>query len=414
MFFARTTCWNESGSVATVFCLATPLLIGGSALAVDAASLANQLSHLQSVADSTALAGAKELHLYRTDYASLEETVRERGRSLIATQSFLDSDAEIDVAVDGEAARVTVTIAAEPETVLLGKLGYATELTAVSEAGAFGSSRLCVLALDDSGAGAIRTARIGTISAPECAVQSNSAHPSGIEVEALSRVVATGICSSGGVAGPDSAFEPEAVTDCPPIEDPLADQPLAPPEGCDYLNVKLILGLHSISPGHYCGGLKLLPAALVTAEPGEYIISGGPLDLGLASSLRGEDVSFRFVDDAATFKFGLGSIVSLSAPREGPMAGYLFYQDAGTSKGRVFTIATDLATNLLGTVYLPNGTLNIDVVGLVAAQSAYTVIVADQLDIKGADLRINSDYGATDVPVPQGVGPTGGQVALRR
>jgi hypothetical protein len=94
------------------------------------------------------------------------------------------------------------------------------------------------------------------------------------------------------------------------------------------------------------------------------------------------------------------------------MAGYLFFQDPGIEEGRRFRILTDLATKLLGTIYLPSGTLEVDVVGLVAAQSAYTVIVANKLDINGADLVINSDYGATDVPVPSGVGPLAGEVAL--
>jgi hypothetical protein len=136
--------------------------------------------------------------------------------------------------------------------------------------------------------------------------------------------------------------------------------------------------------------------------------------LGPASSLTGEGVSFRFVDADSTFTFGLGSIVSLSAPTTGPMAGYLFFQDPGIEEGLRFRILTDLATKLLGTIYLPGGTLEIDVVGLVAAQSAYTVIVADKLDVKGADLVINSDYGATTVPVPSGVGPLAGEVALSR
>ena len=96
------------------------------------------------------------------------------------------------------------------------------------------------------------------------------------------------------------------------------------------------------------------------------------------------------------------------------MAGFLFYQDRMSGPPGEFTVASDLVTELIGTVYLPNGVFKADVVGLIAADSAYTVIVADSLDIKGARLVINSDYGATDVPVPAGVGPTAGQVALSK
>ena len=273
--------------------------------------------------------------------------------------------------------------------------------------------RLCVLSLDPDRGSAIQGFRVASIDAPECAVQANSTAPDAIDLDLLSTVKAHSICSGGGVEGPGSAYQPEAQTDCPVIEDPIEDHVLPAVGGCDYNNLVVILP-RRIRPGHYCGGLRLGPTALVTADPGEYIISGGPLALGPASSLVGEGVSFRFVDEDAKFSFGLGSIVRLSAPTEGPMAGYLFFQDPGAAEDVEFLIATDLATKLLGTIYLPGGTLKIDVIGLVAAQSAYTVVVADRIDVNGAHLVINSDYGATDVPVPSGVGPRSGQVALER
>jgi hypothetical protein len=49
--------------------------------------------------------------------------------------------------------------------------------------------------------------------------------------------------------------------------------------------------------------------------------------------------------------------------------------------------------------------LKVDANGKVADLSAYTVIVARQLDVASANLVVNSDYGGTDVPVPDGVGP---------
>jgi len=404
---------HSGGAAATIFALATPLLVGGTTLAVDAASLVTTSTRLQGVADSTALAGAKELHLYRTDYAPAEEGMRQRALAMLDQQGLGDAGPTIDVEIDGERSVVTVTVEVTPDTVVLGRLGYVDTVAATAVAGAFGSARLCVLALDESHGEAIHAQRGGSIDAPECAVQSNSPRADGIELESRSHIEALAICSAGGVEGPARAFSPEPTTDCPVIEDPIADQTLPAPGPCTYRNVRILLP-RTISPGHYCGGLTLGPTALVRARPGEYKISGGPLRLGLASSLIGDGVSFRFVDEDSTFIFGLGSIVQLSAPTEGPMAGFLFYQDPGIEEGRQFLIATDLATKLLGTIYLPSGTLKIDVVGLVAAQSAYTVVVAESLDIRGASLVINADYGATDVPVPAGVGPTGGQVALSR
>jgi hypothetical protein len=402
---------HEAGAVATIFALSTPVLVGGTLLAVDATALGHAKTQLQSIADESALAGARELHVYSKDHSAMAEGVKQRALVLLAEHGFSGADPDAEVGVDAENARVTVSVAAKPGTVLLGRLGYVSRIEARAEAHAFGSARLCVLSLGNSSG--IAATRIATIDAAECAVQSNSSGADAIELDGGSRITALAICSAGGVEGPEGAFTPTAQTDCPAIDDPFADRPLAPVGPCDENDTRILLP-RTIRPGHYCGGLRLGPTALVTAEPGEYVISGGPLELGPASSLVGEGVSFRFVDEDSTFTFGLGSIVSLSAPTQGPMAGFLFYQDPGIPKGRQFLIATDLATKLLGTIYLPSGVLKLDVVGLVAAQSAYTVVVADRLDVNGAHLVINSDYGATDVPVPRGVGPTAGRVALEK
>jgi hypothetical protein len=290
-------------------------------------------------------------------------------------------------------------------------MGYADRIAVTAVARAFGSVRLCVLTLDPDGSPALHGTGRASIEAAECAVQSNSRASNGMEIDGASSVTALSICSSGGAEG--SGFTPSAETDCPPVEDPLAGRPLPDPGPCTANDLSILLP-RTISPGHYCGGLTLGPTALVRAQPGEYVISGGPLVLGPAASLVGDGVSFRFTDEESTFSFGLGSIVELSAPNTGPMAGFLFYQEPGLPKGLQFLIGTDLATKLLGTIYLPSGTLKIDVLGLVAADSAYTVVVADRLDVRRANLVINSDYGATDVPVPEGVGPTNGSVSLER
>jgi hypothetical protein len=40
-------------------------------------------------------------------------------------------------------------------------------------------------------------------------------------------------------------------------------------------------------------------------------------------------------------------------------------------------------------------------------------MVVQQLDLyDGPNLHLNSDYGASEIPAPQGVGPYGGTVAL--
>jgi len=404
----------ESGSVALIFALAAPLVIGGATVATDAASIVREQATIQTIADSTALASARELQIALTDEADVAAAATARARTLLA-EAGVEAEPSIAVDVDEKAGRVLVELAVHSDTIMLQHFGYGEIVSATAEARLYGTTRLCILALAESGSGkkAIRLDRIGTIRAEECAMQSNGTVSDAIDVGALSRVHASAICSAGGVSGGAAAFNPEPQTDCPIVEDPLAAREVPEAGPCDYKNKTILLGLHRISPGHYCGGLKLGAAALVKADPGDYIISGGDLSLGLAAALTGENVSFRFVGPKAGFRFAETAIVSLGAPKEGPMAGFLFYRDPDPQPGD-FVIGTDLATKLLGTIYLPGATLTVDVIGLVAAQSAYTVIVADRIDIRGAELVVNSDYGATDIPVPRGVGPTGGKVALSK
>ena len=63
---------------------------------------------------------------------------------------------------------------------------------------------------------------------------------------------------------------------------------------------------------------------------------------------------------------------------------------------------------LLGTFYLSQGKLVIDADKPIADRSAYTIIVARQVQLfSGPNLVLNTDYGSTDIPVPAGVGPSG-------
>jgi hypothetical protein len=71
-----------------------------------------------------------------------------------------------------------------------------------------------------------------------------------------------------------------------------------------------------------------------------------------------------------------------------------------------FTISSDAAKQLEGAIYIPSATLAVSGTGnQVAAQSAWTVVVAKGLQLQGSpDLVINSNYSNSSVPVPAGVG----------
>lgn len=297
-----------------------------------------------------------------------------------------------------------------------------------------GNVKLCALALDGSAEKAVSLNINAKLKAPGCSIYANSSATDAVYIHGASQVEATTVCSSGGVDGQETAFSSDPVTDCPVYEDPLASfaGPSIQP-GCTYNNYSVGLfdlsevldaalnGLagdghytdYSISPGVYCGGIKVGLNANVTFEPGIYVLKDGGLYVNAYGKITGTGVGIYLTGTDAKFNFVPESVISLSAPTSGEMAGILIMEDRNGTSGTVHQINSDDARNLLGTIYLPISTLSVASLFPIADQSDYTVIVANKLAMTGSPtLVLNSDYASSNVPVPAGVGPYGGQVSL--
>ena len=404
---------SRGGNVIMTFSLAFPVLLGAAGLAVDSASFYDQQARMQSVADASALAVAKELFLYRKNLGELKAAGTSRAEALLVEAGIGNRTHWTDVIIDAPQNRVVVEVKMVAKSLLPANVWGENPIRVTSEAKAYGQNRLCVLGLDGSSSNTIKASASARLTASECAVQSNSKDPGGLNVATGSQLVSTVICTSGGAMGGGS-YTPAPETDCPQLDDPLAARQMPPgaTAGCYDTNRIINGGKLTISPGVYCGGLTIGKNAVVTAAPGIYFMTLGSLRVSDTATLTGENVSFVFVDDVSTLTFAANTTVSLTAPKDGPMAGILFYESRLAPLGRNFTIFSNNAHQLLGTIYLPRGRLLIDTKAKVADLSAYTVIVAKQIDVKSANLVVNADYGGTDVPVPEGVGPNSRYVRL--
>ena len=79
------------------------------------------------------------------------------------------------------------------------------------------------------------------------------------------------------------------------------------------------------------------------------------------------------------------------------------------NNGNKFIISSSNVDKLLGTIYLPWGTLQVSAAGSVAEASQWSVIVAKYIELsQNARLVINTDYEGSPVPVPIGVGNQAG------
>lgn len=405
---------NTKGNIIVLTALVMPFLLAGTGMAIDYNVWLGQRKNLQGIADAAALAAARELYLANASSSQIEAVVetmvkanQDAGDTGISVTAKLGSDGgsvEVKASQKGRAYFTPMVMKSPPE------------ISVQAIARAVGGGRVCVIGLDDDSADTISTSQMGQMSAPECGVYSNSVSPEGFSATESGYFEAELLCSAGGFQGAPSQLRESALPDCPAIADPLADREPPSYSGCDYDNLSLAGNKGGLSttlyPGVYCGGLEV-KAATVNLEPGIYVIKDGPLTFAAGSQVTGENVSFYLVGDKSVFSAVSKTFVYLTAPNDGDMAGILFFEDRNAPLLREHVVQSDDARVLLGTFYLPRGRLVIRTARPIADRSAYTAIVAYQLAVDlNSRLVINADYDATDIPVPEGVGPVGGNIVL--
>jgi Flp pilus assembly protein TadG len=436
---------DRRGNIAILFALIAPMALAAVGVALDFQRLQAARDQLQDAADNVALRAARELLLENATASSVEALMRATADAQYGKSLNLSS---IDPVVDKDQRTATLTLTTSDfKGLILTHIKKDTlPIVATATAMAQGVSNVCVIALGDGGS-AISADMSAALAAKSCAILSNSTATDGISVKKFAKIDAAFICSAGGSEGGSSNFNPSPLHDCPAYDDPLAKRTPPTVGACDYydasfdrdlldpqpsdpgkpagkLDAELVSGAYEgtlpdyfrvdLLPGVYCGGVRLAGRIDAHLAPGVYIIKDGPLRADGGARIFGEGVGFYFDGDLSTFEFRDNSVVHLTAPTSGLMAGLLMWESADAPVGRAHRILSFNARQLLGTLYLPRGVLEVDTKSPVADSSAYTAIVSRSLSLSGSPtLNLNTDYAATDVPVPEGVGATGGQVYLR-
>ncbi len=387
-----------------MFSLAILPLIGFAGAAVDYGMMSAYRSKLQSAADTGAIQAAKELRLAQmgqsTAVASIAQTY---AMSALGGSGTLLGNVSVSSALVKNNTAIQVSITATYKPILLRSFGtQAVQLAAQATASSAGYP-ICALALDPTAAKSIHGETQAQITAQFCAVQANSKDPQAIYNQGAAQMTAGAICSSGGFKG---KFTPAPLTDCPVVPDPLASRPPPPVGGCTYTNQVINGGTLTLMPGNYCGGLSVTNGATVTLSPGEYVISNGPLKVDGGSTFSTAGAGIYLTGVGATITFAQDTTISLTAPTSGPMAGLLIYEDRNAPTGQFHRIYSDNAPMMLGTIYLPRNQLYLETSKDVGQASAFTIVVANSIYVeKATNLKLNSDYKSSNVPVPGGLNP---------
>jgi hypothetical protein len=410
---------DNEGATAMIVAVLLPIMILLGGIAIDQSYIQSQMSKLQVIADDGALYAVREMEIVRTDTSRIEQV------ALAYVDSFQDMpELRAQVRVDMANRTVNLIVSKEPETYFMNPLGMISTIKAESTAQLVGEvGNTCLIALDSDMARSLALNRKSSLTARDCALYSNSTSPQSLRVFPNASIVVSNVFLVGGYQGTIRGLSNEPVTDAPPIADPLAGR--APPAygNCDFFDY---IAKHddTLAAGVYCGGLQI-SGARVNLEPGTYIIKDGPLTVNEGGWIEGRDVGFYLTGKDAKLNFEQDSHISLEAPRAGPLTGLLFFADITNPKTVSFdgggaqrlrdghVIRSDDARRLVGTIYLPDDKLVVDGETPVADQSEYTVIIAQSFELNnGPNLVIQSDYAASPVPVPEGVGPNNSTSAV--
>jgi Flp pilus assembly protein TadG len=392
---------DEAGNVAVIFAIALPVVIGSTSAAIDVTSYNMKKSQLQAAADAAALAGARELAVAGSTQNSIEAAARAYAvQELGSDERYL-----ITVTSSKDDSKVAVNINEDWSPIVGKSLGKAlTPVESNATAGLAGATNLCVLALDSSGSGAVKLGTRAKMLGPSCAVYADSIASDGVIVDSSASITADLVCSAGGVKHSPGTITPEPTTDCKAIADPLASRPNPEFSGCTFTDKRVGVGIVTLQPGVYCGGLEIVGPAIVTFSAGEYIIKDGPFKISGLAYARGKNIGFFLTGDNSIIDFTGGATVELAGRESGPLAGLLFFEDRAVAAGRQHRINTFITKELTGTIYLPNSYLRIDPTARIGDKSAYTAIIVNQLELReGPELVLNTNYGATKVPVPSGI-----------
>ena len=393
---------NDRGNMVVMLATAMPVLLTSGGLAMDYATFSMKRSDLQSAADASALAGAKQMALASSTDSAVIST---------ATTLFLSelsgnaANAVPTVTIDRKKGSVKVAVA-EIWTPAFASFidASVTPIKVTATASLAGETRICILALETTLPLTFEMLHKSHVTAKGCGVYANSTDPAAVSIGNQATVDATVVCSAGGIVGKGSGSSSNFITDCPAIADPLAGRAAPPFKGCNFSNYVATSGSVTLAPGVYCGGLEISGSATATFSPGNYVIKNGVFKIANNASVTGKNVSFYLTGTAAVLRFVGNASIDFSGAEDGAMAGLLFFEDRNSEPRRTHNINASNAHNLTGTIYLPQGILLVDPAAEVAEDSAYTAIIADQLTVqRGPSLVLNTNYTASNVPVPEGV-----------
>jgi Flp pilus assembly protein TadG len=365
---ARRIGQDQRGNAVMIAAAAFPLLIGAAGLAVDGIEWVLQKREIQSAADGAAIAGVYGLiGSQDLNNAVNDSIVRAGGVAANANIQAIGSPP----GHEADPFAVTVRIASAAQMTFSGVfLRKPFAMTAEATASVVENGKYCAFALGDMSDDSGVIIRPNTNVQMDCSITTNSSSPKAVQADSSSSLQADAVRAFGGIddggAIQNSHVRDHALAQKDPLEG--TEPPLVPNTGCPTATINPGSREIVLEPGCYN---NMVLNGNVRLQAGEYILNQGNFIVGPQGHVSCDDCTiFLTSETAATDPGSIGKVkmsstatVRMTATREGPNSGILFYQDRHAAQdlpGDENRIGGNSFSRLEGLLYFPTQTIYLD------------------------------------------------------
>ena len=400
--FRNSSRGNISAAAALAF---IPFLMMTSA-AVDMSNAVRMKAELQAAADAGVLASATALASGESD-TDKKALANKAFYANLSPKLLASLTATPQTTIDFPAKSVYMKVQVQTKQVLTKFFANTMKLGVEAEAVVDKGKPICMMSFNKTADKAMYFQGTADIMASGCSVHANSSSNIGLDQDGTGKATAESFCVFGGYDGADGSYSPKPDDNCRQEEDPLKDYfatavAATDTTSCISPNPTPVKSDMTLSPGVYCGGLKI-QGATVELNPGTYVIRDGALNVTAGSTLKGEKVTILLTGNQTTYFDNQGGAnVNLSAPTTGLFAGIVIAQTPDSIPSpHENTITGGGSMDLSGIVYFPTQPLLVTGNGDIGDTTSQFAIMADTINVEGTGsltVHMSSDYEAAGYP----------------
>jgi hypothetical protein len=243
----------------------------------------------------------------------------------------------------------------------------------------------CVLSLNKTASGAATAQGSTTVKLNGCSLYDNSNNDTALTVGGSATVQADFVGVVGGMGSSSGITATHGIrTRISPVQDPYADVQAPSYGACNENNYKA-KNTETISPGVYCGGIDVNANAVLTLNPGLYVLAGGGFTVNGGATVNGNGVTLYFTSNNgnnwATVTINGNANVNLTPMTYGPTRGMVVFADRNTPQGTSFKFNGGSNQYFAGAVYVPSGA--VDFSGGANSMTTCTQVIGDTVTFTG-------------------------------